>query len=109
MVAPEGSPRPKPLKEGFAMDDRIDGRSGANIERQVRANIFGAGRITYIKPTGSAEAHRLGLIPEDVDLPEGTKLYVLHAVDGSVLGYTDGWDSAYGAALQNELTPVSVH
>jgi hypothetical protein len=26
-----------------------------------------------------------------------------------VLGYTDAWESAYGAAVQNELTPVSVH
>jgi hypothetical protein len=37
------------------------------------------------------------------------KLYVLHAEDGSVLGFTDGYESAYGAAVQNELTPVSVH
>jgi hypothetical protein len=66
-------------------------------------------RIAYIKPTGSEEAHRLGLIPANIDLPEGTKLYVLHAVDGSVLGFTDAWASAYGAAVQNELTPVSVH
>lgn len=65
--------------------------------------------IAYIKPTGSAEAHRLGLIPAHVDLPAGMKLYVLHAEDGSVLGFTDGYASAYGAALQNELTPVSVH
>ena len=67
------------------------------------------GRIAYIKPTGSEEAHRLGLIPAHVDLPKGTKLYVLHAADGSVLGYTDAYDSAYGAAVENELTPVSVH
>jgi hypothetical protein len=26
-----------------------------------------------------------------------------------VLGFTDAWESAYGAALQNELTPMSVH
>jgi len=70
---------------------------------------FALGRITYIKPTGSAEAHRLGLIPGDVDLPAGVKLYVLHAEDGSVLGFTDGYDSAYGAAVQNEFTPVSLH
>ena len=70
---------------------------------------FVPGRITYIKPTGSDEAHRLGLIPANIDLPEGMKLYVLHAEDGSVLGYTDAYDSAYGAALQNELTPVSLH
>lgn len=67
------------------------------------------GRIAYIKPTGSAEAHRLGIIPPGIELPPGTKLYVLHAEDGSVLGFTDAWESAYGAAVQNELTPVSVH
>ena len=31
------------------------------------------------------------------------KLYVLHAEDGSVLGFTDAYASAYGAAVQNEL------
>jgi len=67
------------------------------------------GRIAYIKPTESAEAHRLGIIPPGIELPPGAKLYVLHASDGSVLGYTDAYASAYGAALQNELTPVSLH
>jgi len=66
-------------------------------------------RIAYIKPTGSAEAHALGLIPPGIELPPGGKLYVLHASDGSVLGYTDAYDSAYGAAVQNEFKPVSVH
>ena len=68
-----------------------------------------AGRIAYIKPTGSAEAHRLGILPANIDLPAGMKLYVLHAEDGSVLGFTDGYASAYGAAVQNALTPVSLH
>jgi len=67
------------------------------------------GRIAYIKPTGSEEAHRLGIIPPGIELPPGVKLYVLHAIDGSVLGYTDAYASAYGAAVQNDLTPVSVH
>ncbi len=66
-------------------------------------------RIAYIKPTNLAEAKAQGIVPPGIKLPEGIKLYVLHAVDGSVLGFTDGWDSAYGAAVQNELTPVSVH
>ena len=69
----------------------------------------GAGRIAYIKPTGGEEAHRLGIIPPGISLPAGTKLYVLHAADGSVLGFTDAWDTAYGAAIQNELVPLSVH
>jgi hypothetical protein len=66
-------------------------------------------RFAYIKPTGSAEAHRLGLIPPGIELPPGSKLYVLHADDGSVLGFTDDYDTAYGAAIQNEFTPVSLH
>ena len=70
---------------------------------------FDAQRITYIKPTGLEEAKRLGLVPDGIKLPANTMFYVLHAVDGSVLGFTDGWDSAYGAAVQNELTPMSVH
>lgn len=77
---------------------------------QKEATVFGeTRRIAYIKPTGNEEAHRLGIIPPGITLPEGAKLYVLHAVDGSVLGFTDAWESAYGAAVQNELTPVSVH
>ncbi len=80
-----------------------------NIASRQFEQKFDETRIAYIKPTGSEEAHRLGLIPANIDLPEGTKLYVLHAVDGSVLGFTDVWASAYGAAVQNELTPVSVH
>ena len=76
---------------------------------EAESNVAGMGRIAYIKPTDSEEAHRLGLLPENIDLPQGMKLYVLHAEDGSVLGYTDAWASAYGAAVQNELTPMSVH
>jgi hypothetical protein len=85
------------MTDRFVENDEIEGRN------------FLAGRIAYIKPTGSDEAHRLGLIPANMDLPAGVKLYVLHAEDGSVLGFTDGYASAYGAAVQNELTPVSVH
>jgi hypothetical protein len=85
------------------MTDRFE------IEDTGEERPFAAGRITYIKPTGSDEAHRLGLLPANIDLPEGMKLYVLHAEDGSVLGFTDGYASAYGAAVQNELTPVSLH
>jgi hypothetical protein len=66
-------------------------------------------RIAYIKPTGSAEAHRLGLIPPGIELPPGGKLYVVHADDGSVLGFTNDYDTAYGAAVQNQFRSVSLH
>jgi hypothetical protein len=70
---------------------------------------FAVNRLASIKPTDSDEAHRLGLLPANIDLPDGMKLYVLHAEDGSVLGFTDGYASAYGAAVQNQFTPVSLH
>jgi hypothetical protein len=70
---------------------------------------FDPRRLAYIKQTDLKEARAQGIVPEGISLPPDIKLYVLHAVDGSVLGYTDAYDSAYGAAVQNELTPVSVH
>lgn len=70
---------------------------------------FDPARLAYIKPTGAAEARKLGIIPPGIEIPDDVRLYVLHGVDGRVLGFTDAWESAYGAALQNELTPLSVH
>lgn len=66
-------------------------------------------RLAYIKPTPAAEARRMGILPPGIRVPDNVKLYVLHASDGRVLGFTDDWQSAYSAALENELTPLSVH
>jgi hypothetical protein len=79
-----------------------------NSEIAVRQS-FDPARLAYIKPTGAAEARKLGIIPPGVEIPDDVRLYVLHGVDGRVLGFTDAWESAYGAAVQNELTPLSVH
>ncbi|HEY1614155.1 MAG TPA: DUF1150 family protein [Rhizomicrobium sp.] len=65
--------------------------------------------LAYIKPTRVDEARRMGILPPGITLPADVKLYVLHAGDGRVLGFTDAWESAYGAAVQNQLTPLSVH
>jgi hypothetical protein len=78
-------------------------------ETENEQNVFDPSRITYIKPTLLEEAKRQGIVPHGIKLPKETMLYVLHAMDGSVLGFTDAWDSAYGAAVQNDMTPVSVH
>jgi len=81
----------------------IDEMDDRDIDR------FDPSRIAYIKPTSVKDARKLGIIPEGVKIPDSVKLYVLHAMDGQVLGFTDAWDSAYGAAIQNDLTPMSVH
>ncbi|HEY3778506.1 MAG TPA: DUF1150 family protein [Rhizomicrobium sp.] len=66
-------------------------------------------RIAYIKPTPAREARKMGILPPGIRIPDNVKLYVLHASDGRVLGFTDAWETAYGAAVENELTPLSVH
>jgi hypothetical protein len=81
-----------------------------NIElEEMEASPFDPARMAYIKPTPAQEAKRLGIVPPGIKIPDDMKLFVLHASDGRVLGFTDAWESAYGAAVQNELTPMSVH
>jgi hypothetical protein len=65
--------------------------------------------LAYITQIGIEEAARLGAIPDGIKLPEGTKLYAVHLADGRTVAIMDNWASAYGAAVQNHLTPVSVH
>ena len=71
---------------------------------------FEGTRFAYIKPIGLDEARAMGLvIPSDIKLPANVKLYALHAADGTTLGVTDNWASAYGAAVQHNFVPLSVH
>jgi hypothetical protein len=76
----------------------------------VEAPVFEGTRLAYIKVIGLDEARAMGLvIPSEIKLPQGVKLYALHAADGTTLGITDTWDSAYSAAVQNNFLPLSVH
>jgi hypothetical protein len=75
----------------------------------VEANVFEGSRLAYIKPIGANEARALGIIPSDIQIPDGVKLYAVHMADGRPVAIMDTWASAYGTALQNDLTPVSLH
>jgi hypothetical protein len=66
-------------------------------------------RLAYIKPMGADEARALGVVPKGIKLPKGVTLYAIHAADGTRLAVMDNWAAAYGAAVQNELVPVSLH
>ena len=72
--------------------------------------VFEGARLAYIKAIGLDEAKAMGLVvPSEIRLPENVKLYALHAADGTTLGITDNWASAYSAAVQNNFVPLSVH
>jgi len=75
----------------------------------VEATKFDGSRLAYIKQIGADEARALGMVPSDIVLPDGIKLYAIHSADGTPLAIMETWASAYGAAVQNNLTPLSVH
>ena len=77
---------------------------------EYEAPMFEGTRLAYIKPIGLDEARALGLVlPSEIKLPRDVKLFALHAADGTTLGITDNWNSAYSAAVQNNFVPLSVH
>ena len=75
---------------------------------EINAPVFEGTRLAYIRTIGLDEARAMGVvIPSEIKLPAGVKLYALHAADGTTLGITDTWASAYTAALQNNFVPLS--
>lgn len=72
-------------------------------------DVLDLARMAYIKLTPGAEALKMGLLPPGMELSPDVQFYVLHLSDGTVIGITDDWNSAYGAMVQNDLTPVSLH
>jgi hypothetical protein len=76
----------------------------------IEGPVFEGARFAYIKAIGLDEARAMGLvIPSEIKLPANVKLFALHAADGTTLGVTDNWAAAYGAAVQNNFVPLSVH
>ena len=72
---------------------------------------LGAPQLVYVRPVKAEDilasvppAARLGaeLSPDQI-------LYAVHGADGSRLAVMTDRNSAYAAALANELAPVSVH
>ena len=89
--------------------DEIDEEDDDEL-MEINAPVFEGTRLAYIKSIDLDEARALGVvIPSEIRLPQGVKLYALHAADGTTLGITDTWASAYSAAVQNNFVPLSVH
>jgi len=94
----------KEEQEVFEEDD-----DSPDIE-ELEGPVFEGARLAYIKTIGLDEAKAMGLVvPSEIRLPENVKLFALHAADGTTLGITDNWASAYSAAVQNNFVPLSVH
>jgi hypothetical protein len=85
---------------------------GKDFFAEVRPdkNNESAARLVYIKPVDIEEAIALrAVVPSDITLMPGTKLYALYAADGTPIGITDNWAAAYSAAVENKFQLLSVH
>ena len=83
----------------------------ANEEKTVLTDAelahLGEGTVAYLRKIESEELR--GKFPGIPELAPGTMLWAVFAADGRPILLTDARDSAVAGALQNDLTPVSIH
>ena len=65
--------------------------------------------VVYVREVSPETLIAEGAMPPDAVLPHGMKLYAVHLSDGRRIAVMDDRARAFAAALQNDLTPVSVH
>jgi hypothetical protein len=68
---------------------------------------LGEGHVAYLREMASEDL--IGKFPGLPQIAPGLKLWALFAADGRPILLTDERDSALAGAMQNDLTPVSLH
>lgn len=69
--------------------------------------VLGGGQVAYVREIKSEEVKTL--FPQAPMIAPGTKLYSLHAADGTPIIVTDSREAALANAREHELDTVSVH
>lgn len=67
------------------------------------------GPLVYVRQVSPETLIAEGAMPEDALIPKGVKLYAVHLADGRRIAVMDDRDRAFAAAVQHDLSPVSVH
>jgi len=79
-----------------------------NTEVSVEALAsLGEGHIAYVKQIRSEDVPNL--FPQAPKIAPGTKLFALHAADGTPIMLTDSREAALANAWSQELQTVNVH
>ena len=68
---------------------------------------LGDGRLAYVRTIRSEDV--ANLFPQAPKIEPGTKLFALHAADGTPIMLTDTREAALANAWSQELEAVSVH
>ena len=69
--------------------------------------LIGGGRIAYVKAIRPEDVAKM--FPQAPQIAPGTKLFALHAADGTPIMLTDSREAAVANAWSQELEAVSVH
>jgi hypothetical protein len=77
-----------------------------NISPEALAHL-GDGQIAYVKAISSEQVATL--FPQAPKIAPGTRLFALHAADGTPIMLTDTREAAVANAWSHELETVSVH
>jgi hypothetical protein len=88
--------------------NRTENATEKKIEMSAEALAhLGDGQIAYVKIIRSEDVP--ALFPQAPEIEPGTKLFALHAADGTPIMLTDSREAAVANAWQQELEAVSVH
>ncbi|QDZ02171.1 DUF1150 family protein [Nitratireductor mangrovi] len=68
---------------------------------------LGEGAVAYLRKVSSDDLR--GRFPNLPEIASGLELWALFAANGQPIMLTDERESALGAAIQNDLTPLSIH
>jgi hypothetical protein len=86
--------------------DMTDNENKVTLTESQLAHL-GEGVVAYLREVDTDELKtRFPGMPE---LTPGTKLWALFAANGRPILLTDERSSALASALENDLTPVSIH
>ena len=69
--------------------------------------LLGDGKIAYVRAISSEDV--ASMFPQAPKIAPGTRLFALHAADGTPMMLTDSREAAIANAWSQELETVSVH
>lgn len=78
-----------------------------NVLTEAELAHLGEGSVAYLKEVDGDELR--GKFPGMPKVAPGIRLWAVFAANGQPIMLADARDSALAGALQNDLTPVSVH
>jgi len=85
----------------------MTGNEDKNILTDAELAHLGEGSVAYLREMDSEDLR--GKFPGMPEIEPGTRLWAVFAANGRPILLTDARDAALAGAIQNDLTPVSIH